>query len=83
MAGERIGLIAASFGKISTLVEHNHRKRESPLGVPETQSASHPPAPRTAFRDRDVCQQSRSSVLSVNRWIQTALSNFRNAVSNS
>src|SRR5215831_3451952 len=42
MASERIGLIAASFGKISTLVEYNHRKRESPLRVPQTQSAFHP-----------------------------------------
>jgi len=37
-------LIAVSFGKISTLVEYNHRKRESPLRVPQTQSAFHPRA---------------------------------------
>jgi hypothetical protein len=41
MAGERIGLIAASFGKISTLVEHNHRMREPHIQVPEKQSAFH------------------------------------------
>jgi hypothetical protein len=49
---------------------------ESPHLAPKTPSASHLNARRNAFRRRDYGQR-----CSLNRWIQTALSNSKNAVS--
>jgi hypothetical protein len=50
---------ASSFEKISQPVKPIRRMRESPIPVPETWSAFHPRAQRTAFRRRGACQQSR------------------------
>jgi hypothetical protein len=49
------------------LVNPVSRKPESPIQVPEKQSAFHPRAQRNAFRHRDVGLQSRSFA----RWNQS------------
>jgi hypothetical protein len=44
----------ANFVKISPACQENRGNRESPMPVPETQSAFHPHAQRNVFRRRDV-----------------------------
>jgi len=49
-----------SLEKITPASQDNSEQLESPLQVPEKQSAFHPRAQRNAFRRRDARLQSRS-----------------------
>jgi hypothetical protein len=65
-----------SLKKSRLAVKENHREGALPIQVPQTLSAFHPLARRTGFRRCDYVYHP-----SLNRWIQTALSNSKNAVS--
>jgi hypothetical protein len=55
----QIRLATSSLEKISPTCQHNSLQVQPPIRVPVTQSAFHPRARRTAFRRRDLRQQSR------------------------
>ena len=63
----QIRLTTPSLEKSRQLVKPIRRKLESPIPVPETQSAFHPRAQLNAFRRRDARLQSRSFA----RWNQS------------
>jgi hypothetical protein len=63
----RIANTARLLDEKNRLRKRIHRKRTSPIQVPEKPSAFHPRAQRNASRRRDARQQSRSFALGIAR----------------